>query len=171
MVGNNPKPVTVNIKGDYPETRKVRPDFTSDGRTVLVMEKATDSTVGWSIDVSGLIKRSQNGKLLPIDVFRGERYPIEYEVQKGNTEERRKLMPVFSVDDYKKIGKFEIFKAEFGKLVDALNKLSPLLWVMLVLIIISAIMTGINIYMANGLANAVGKIPIPTATPTPPPHI
>jgi hypothetical protein len=156
-----PKAITVNIKGDYPETRKVTPTFTSEGKTILVMKEATEITVGWSIDVTGAISRDIKGKQC-IDVIRGDRFPIEYKTVDHDKTIRNSIFPFLSLDHIKEFADMEIFKKGVSNVRQALEKLTPLMWISLILIIIVAIMAGINIYMANNIINAVGKIPLPT---------
>jgi len=169
-LGSKPDAVTVNIKGDYPETRKVAPTFTSEGKTILVMEKATESRVGWSIDITGSISHDVKGKAI-IDVIRGDRYPIAYKTVDHDSKIRTYIFPFLSLDEVKSFADLEVFKKAVSGVREQLSKLTPIMWVTLVLVMIACLMAGINIYMANGLANAVGKIPIPTPTPTLPPHI
>lgn len=165
-----PKPVTVNIKGDYPEIRKVKPTFTSEGKTLLVMEHATENKVGWSIDITNAISHDIKGKAI-IDVIRGDRYPIAYKTVDSDHSIRKEIFPFLSLDQIKQFADLEVFKKAVSGVREELKKLGPLIWITLFLVAISCLLAGINIYMANGLAGAIHRIPIPTPTPTPPPHV
>ena len=165
MPNSKPKPIIVNIKGDYPETRKVRPTFTSEGRTILVMEKTTETTVGWSIDVTDAISHDIKGKKL-IDVIRGDRLPLKYgSIESKDPTVRKSMFPHMSIDDLKKFADVEVFKKAVSGLREQLGKLTPLMWIVLILSIIAVLVGCINIYMLNGVANAVAKIPLPTPGP------
>jgi hypothetical protein len=170
MSNSKPKPITVNIKGDYPETRKVTPQFTSDGRTILAMEKTTETKVGWTIDITDSISYDIKGKRI-IDVIRGDRYPIKYSPEDKEKLVKKTIFPFLSLDHIKEFADMEVFKKAVSGVKEQLAKLTPLIWIILILVIISLIMGAVNIYMANGITNAVGKIPIPTPAPSAPPHV
>jgi len=169
-MNSKPKPVTVNIKGDYNETRKVTPTFTSEGKTLLVMEHATENKVGWSIDVTGALDHDLKGHAV-IDVIRGDRYPISYKTMDHDKSIRKAIFPFLSIDDVKQFADLEVFKKAVSGVREELKKLGPLLWIIMFVAAIGCIVGVVNIYMVSGLAHAVGRIPIPTPTPTPPPHI
>ena len=161
---SKPKPVIVNIKGDYIETRKVKPTFTSEGKTILVMEQATPIKAGWSIDVTAAISHDFKGQAY-IDVIRGDRYPIDYKTVDHDKTIRKEIFPFLSIDHIKEFADMEVFKKAVSGVREALGKLTPLMWIVLILSIIAVIVGCINIYMLNGVSNAVAKIPIPTPKP------
>lgn len=154
-----PPKITVNVKGDIPEIVKVTPNFTSDGRTLLVMARPTEKTRGWTIDATNALSRDIKGKIV-IDVIRGDLYPLKYSQDDEKKEIRKTIFPFMSLDDVKLFAQLDVFKAQFGKLMDALKNVSPLLWVILIMAIISLLVSIVSIVMLNGVGQAVNKIPL-----------
>ena len=161
---NRPKAVIVNIKGDYPETRKVYPHLTSDGLTLLVMEPATENKAGWTIDITSAITHDIRGRAM-IDVIRGDRYPIHYNTVDADKTIRKSIFPFLSLDHIKEYADLEVFKKAVTGVKEQLAKLTPLMWIIIICVVISLFIGLINLYMVNGVANTVSKIPIPTPAP------
>lgn len=166
---SKPKPITVNIKGDLPETRRVTPTITSEGRTLLVMEKTTDAKAGWTIDVTSAISHDIKGKMF-IDVIRGDKYPIKYgTIEDKDPTIRKSMFPHMSIDDLRKFADLEVFKKIAAGVKEAIGKLTPLVWIILILSLVSVIVGCVSAYEAYQVGQAVAKIPIITPSPTIPP--